>query len=106
MKVNLEEFLKEFTSEIPESIKNGDIYKITYTQKMDGISMYAVFPSLLEYNEIIGFEKNLEVILKLDRFRLYPRYDEKLFSMVITTSFAFSSPRYSNSLSISSVVLR
>lgn len=82
MKVNLEEFLKEFTSEIPESIKNGDIYKITYTQKMDSISMYAVFPSLLEYNEIIGFEKNLEVILKLDRFRLYPRYDEKLFSMV------------------------
>ena len=72
MKVNLEEFLKEFTSEIPESIKNGDIYKITYTQKMDSISMYAVFPSLLEYNEIIGFEKNLEVILKLDRFRLYP----------------------------------
>ncbi len=82
MKVNLEEFLKEFTNEIPESIKNGDIYKITYTQKMDSISMYAVFPSLLEYNEIIGFEKNLEVILKLDRFRLYPRYDEKLFSMV------------------------
>lgn len=82
MKVNLEEFLKEFTSEIPESIKNGDIYKITYTQKMDSISMNAVFPSLLEYNEIIGFEKNLEVILKLDRFRLYPRYDEKLFSMV------------------------
>ncbi|MBO5264398.1 MAG: PolC-type DNA polymerase III [Ruminococcus sp.] len=82
MKVNLEKFLKEFTSEIPESIKNGDIYKITYTQKMDSISMYAVFPSLLEYNEIIGFEKNLEVILKLDRFRLYPRYDEKLFSLV------------------------
>jgi DNA polymerase-3 subunit alpha (Gram-positive type) len=80
MKVNLEEFLKEYTTDIPESLKKGDIYKLTYTQKLDGISMYAVFPSLLEYNDIIEFEKKLEAVLNLDKFRLYPRYDEKLFT--------------------------
>ncbi len=80
MKVNLEEFLKEYTTDIPESLKKGDIYKLTYTQKLDGISMYAVFPSLLEYNDIIEFEKKLEAVLNLDKFRLYPRYDEKLFA--------------------------
>ena len=81
MKVNLLEFLQEYTTDIPESIQKGDIYKLTYTQKLDGISMYAVFPSLLEFGDIIEFEKKLEVVLKLAKFRLYPRYDEKLFSM-------------------------
>jgi len=81
MKVNLEEFLREYTNDIPEPIKKGDIYKLTYTQKLDGISMYAVFPSLIEYSDILTFERNLETVFKLDKFRLYPRYDEKLFSI-------------------------
>ena len=59
MKENLEKFLKDYEVEIPESIKNGDIYKITYTKKLSGITIYAVFPSLLEYAEINAFEKSM-----------------------------------------------
>lgn len=81
MKENLEKFLKDYEVEIPESIKNGDIYKITYTKKLSGITIYAVFPSLLEYADIIAFEKSMESAVKLDKMRLSPRYDASLFGM-------------------------
>jgi len=79
MSRNLGEFFKEYVTEIPAGLCCGEIIKITHTEKLDGMTIYAVFPSLLEHSDIIGFERVLEKILNLSSLRLMPRFDKKLF---------------------------
>ncbi|MCC8135771.1 MAG: hypothetical protein LIO40_03740 [Ruminococcus sp.] len=55
MNVKLTEFLKEYDAEIPESVRDGELYKLTYTQKLDSISFYVYFQKKIYCNERISF---------------------------------------------------
>lgn len=79
--IRLGEFLNEYTSDIPQIIKNGKIYKITYSANLTEISFYVNFCDLIPYKDIISFEKNLEKILSLDKINLYCTYLPEMFTM-------------------------
>ncbi|MCD7810419.1 MAG: PolC-type DNA polymerase III [Ruminococcus sp.] len=79
MNVKLTEFLKEYDAEIPESVRDGELYKLTYTQKLDSISFYVYFQKQIDCNDIFSFEKSVEAALKIDKIRLYCRYPSELF---------------------------
>ncbi|MDE5584130.1 MAG: PolC-type DNA polymerase III [Ruminococcus sp.] len=75
MKKNLAEFLKEYCGEIPESTRNGEVYKITYSEKLDYFGIFAVFKKIVPAGDIFAFEKAVEEALKTDNVCLYCRYE-------------------------------
>ncbi len=81
MNINLSEFLKEFKAEIPESVRSGEIFKLTYTEKLDSVSFYAFFPELIPCEDIFAFEKAVESAIKVDKIRLYCRYPAERFGL-------------------------
>ncbi|MBQ8298078.1 MAG: PolC-type DNA polymerase III [Ruminococcus sp.] len=81
MNINLAEFLKEYNAEIPESVRCGEIFKLTYTEKLDSISFFAHFPRLIACEDIFAFEKAVETALRVDKIRLHCRYPSELFGM-------------------------
>ncbi|MDE6781481.1 MAG: PolC-type DNA polymerase III [Ruminococcus sp.] len=80
MGINLAEFLKEYT-EIPESTRSGDIFRLAYSEKMDRITFFSLFESIVPAEDIFSFEKTVENALRIERIRLVCRYPEKLFSI-------------------------
>ncbi len=80
--IKLEDFLSEYTVNIPEIVKNGSIYKITYSAKLTEITFYVKFDKLIPYSESVAFEKNLEHFFNLERINLRCSYLPELFSMV------------------------
>jgi len=81
MNINLSEFLKEYNAEIPESIACGELFKLTYTEKLDGISLYALYPKLVPSEDIFSFEKSAEEALSIEKVRLHCRYPSEIFGM-------------------------
>ena len=58
--IKLGDFLKEYTTEIPDTVTDGNIYKLTYSSDLTEISFYVKFSKLIPYNDVIAFEKHLE----------------------------------------------
>ena len=81
MKINIAEFLKEYKTDIPDSVRSGEIFKLTYSEKLDSISFYANFDKIVPCEDIFSFEKNVETALKIDRIRLHCRYPAELFGI-------------------------
>ncbi|MDE5557991.1 MAG: PolC-type DNA polymerase III [Ruminococcus sp.] len=80
MNINLAEFLKDYT-EIPESTRCGEIFKIVYSEKMDKMTFMANFSEIISSEDIFAFEKTVEKVLHIDRIRLTCRYPSELFSV-------------------------
>ncbi len=78
MKINLAEFFKEYT-DIPDSTKNGELFRLTHSKKMNKMTFFASFENIVPSEDIFSFEKTVENALKVDRIRLICRYPEKLF---------------------------
>lgn len=74
MNINLAEFLNEYTSELPESVKAGEVFKLTYTEKLDRINFFADFPAVVPAEDIFAFEKKVSEALKVDVIRLNCHY--------------------------------
>ena len=81
MQIKLSEFLKEYNAEIPESIRDGEIYRLTYSEKLDNITFYANYDRLVPSDDIFTFEKAVESALRVDIIRLACRYPSEIFSM-------------------------
>ena len=79
MNINLAEFLKEYCNEIPESIRCGEIFKLTYSEKLDSMTFFAFFKNLIPSSDIFAFEKAVEKAVKVDRIRLACRYPSEIF---------------------------
>ncbi len=79
MNINLAEFLKDQVGELPESVRSGEIFKITYTEKLDNINFFAAYDSLVPADDIFAFEKAMETAVRVDRVRLNCRYPKELF---------------------------
>ncbi|MBQ9079109.1 MAG: PolC-type DNA polymerase III [Ruminococcus sp.] len=81
MNINLAEFLKDCGAEIPESIRCGEIFKITYSDKLDSITFYANYDKIVPSEDIFAFEKAAEEAIKIEKIRLQCRYPESCFGM-------------------------
>lgn len=81
MNINLAEFLKDCGAEIPESIRCGEIFKITYSDKLDSITFYAHYDKIVPSEDIFAFEKAAEEAIKIEKIRLQCRYPESCFGM-------------------------
>ena len=80
MNIKLAEFLKEYSPEIPESVREGEIFKLTYSDKLDHITFFAHFEKIVPSADIFAFEKIVEEAIRVDRVRLSCRYPESLFT--------------------------
>ena len=81
MQIKLSEFLKEYNAEIPESIRDGEIYRLTYSEKLDHITFYANYDRFVPSDDIFAFEKAAEAALRVDIIRLACRYPSEIFGM-------------------------
>ncbi len=79
--ISLEEFLSEYSVTIPEPVKGGMIYKLTYSKDLTEISFYVRFDKLISYEDTVDFEKNIESYFRLERAGLYPLYKPGMFTM-------------------------
>ncbi len=81
MNINLAEFLKDCGAEIPESIRCGEIFKITYSDKLDSINFFAHYDKIVPSEDIFAFEKAAEETIKIEKVRLQCRYPENCFGI-------------------------
>lgn len=81
MQIKLSEFLKEYNAEIPESIREGEIFRLTYSENLDHITFFANYESIVPSDDIFAFEKAVEAALRVEKIRLSCRYPSELFGM-------------------------
>ena len=81
MEINLGQFLNEYSSVIPDSVRDGKIFKITHSKDFKRININADFQKVIPYEDIIAFEKNLELAISAESLRLKCRYAPELFSV-------------------------
>lgn len=81
MNVKISEFLKDFNAEIPDSVRDGEIFKLTYSEKLEHISFFALFQSVIPAEDIFTFEKAVESAVNVEQIRLFCRYSPELFGM-------------------------
>ena len=81
MNINLAEFLKDSGVDIPETVRRGELFKLTYTEKLDNMNFFAHYDTLVPADDIFAFEKAAEEAIKVDRVRLCCRYPAGVFGM-------------------------
>lgn len=81
MNINLAEFLKECGADIPQSVRSGEIFKLTYSERLEHITFLAHFEKLVPSDDIFAFEKALEEAIKVEKVRLTCRYPEDIFGI-------------------------
>ena len=81
MNIAISEFLKEYCPELPDSVRAGEIYKLTYTEDMKHFKFLAHFGSLVPSDDIFSFEKQVAEAIRVESVRLFPRYNESVFGL-------------------------
>ena len=81
MDINLSEFLKAFCPDIPDSVRAGRIYKLTYSEDLKNFSFFAEYGSIVPYSDISAFNAAVTKALELESASLNPRYPKELFEL-------------------------
>ena len=81
MDINLSEFLKEYCPEIPDSVRSGRMYKLTYTEDLKSFNFYAEYDKIVPYCDISAFNSAVTRALELEAASLNPRYSKELFEL-------------------------
>ena len=81
MDIKIKDFLKEYIPQIPESLADGEIFRLTYSEKLDHMTFFAHFQQLVPADDIFAFEKSVAEAVKTDYVRLICRYPEDIFGM-------------------------
>lgn len=81
MDINLSEFLKEFCTEIPDTVKAGRVFKLTYSENLKHFSFYANYENIVPYSDIAAFDSAAAKALDVETVRLNPRYPGELFEL-------------------------
>ena len=61
MDLNFAEFLEEYVPIMPESIKDGILNRLTYSENLTKISFYITFPHLVPAQDLVALEHELEI---------------------------------------------
>ena len=81
MDLNFAEFLEEYIPIMPESVQDGVLKRMTYSENLTKISFYIAFSHLVPAQDLIALEHELEIRLEIHAVRLHPRYTPELFTM-------------------------
>ena len=81
MEYRLFDFFEEYHPQIPESMHDGMIHKLTYSDNLTRISFFVKFPQLIPATDVFTFEHHLEQLLQIETVRILPRYAEEAFDM-------------------------
>jgi len=81
MDLDFAAFLEEYVPVMPQSMQNGVLHRMTYSENLIKISLYVEFPILVPMQDIFSLEHELEVRLEIQAVRIYPHYDENCFTM-------------------------
>lgn len=81
MKYRLFDFFEEYDPKIPESMHDGMIHKLTYSDNLTRISFYVSFPQLVPAADIFSFEHHMQQLLQIESVRILPEYSEDSFSL-------------------------
>ncbi len=79
MDINLSDFLKEYCPDIPDSVRSGRIYKLTYSEDLKNFNFFAEYGSIVPYSDISAFNMVVTKTLELESASLNPRYPKELF---------------------------
>ncbi len=81
MEYRLFDFFEEYDSQIPESMHDGMIHKLTYSDNLTRISFYVHFPTLIPSDDIFSFERHIQDLLQIESVRILPRFSEESFTL-------------------------
>ncbi len=81
MELRFAAFLEEYVPVLPESVQDGILRRMTYSENLTKISFYISFPKLVPAQDLIALEHELEIRLEIQAVRLHPRYAPELLSM-------------------------
>jgi DNA polymerase-3 subunit alpha (Gram-positive type) len=75
------DFFEEYKPQIPESMYDGMIHKLTYSDNLTRISFYVKFGKLVPADDIFNFEHNMEHLLHIESVRVLPEYSSESFTL-------------------------
>lgn len=81
MEINFAQFLEEYHPVLPESMQNGILRRMTYSENLTKISFFVSFLERIRANELLETERQLEESLEIQTVRIHPRYTPELFSI-------------------------
>ena len=81
MDLNFAAFLEEYVPVMPQSVQDGILKRMTYSENLTKISFYIAFSHLVPVQDLLSLEHELEIRLEIHAVRLHPQYAPELFSM-------------------------
>ncbi len=75
------DFFEEYHPEIPPSMQDGMLQKLTYSENLTKLSFYVSFPQLVAAEDVFAFEHHLEGLLRIESVRILPRYAAEQFTL-------------------------
>lgn len=76
----IKELFSDYIAHIPNSIGRGEILKLSHTENMKNMTVYASFEQIQKYDYVIDFERAMRTALGINGFTLNCRYTPTLFS--------------------------
>ncbi|MBR2955124.1 MAG: PolC-type DNA polymerase III, partial [Ruminococcus sp.] len=67
--------------DIPDSVRAGRIYKLTYSEDLKNFSFFAEYGSIVPYSDISAFNAAVTKAMELESASLNPRYPKELFEL-------------------------
>ena len=78
MELNFAAFLEEYVPVLPDSLQDGILQRMTYSENLTKISFYVHFPHLVLAQDLLALEHELEIRLEIHSVRLHPRFAPEL----------------------------
>lgn len=75
----IKELFSEYISDIPNSIGKGEILKLSHTENMRELTVYASYEQIQKYDSVIELEKAMRANLGISSVTLSCRYSPALF---------------------------
>lgn len=88
MDLDFSVFLEEYVPVMPQSLQNGTLKRMTYSENLTKISFYVVFPQLVPVQDLIALEHELEICLEISAVRLHPQYAPSLLTQAYFSDLA------------------
>ncbi|MDE5741140.1 MAG: PHP domain-containing protein, partial [Oscillospiraceae bacterium] len=76
----IKELFSDYIADIPNSIGKGNVLKLSHTENMRELTVFASYEMVQNYNYVMDFEKAMQTSLGITSFTLNCRYAPNLFN--------------------------
>ena len=76
----IKELFSDYIADIPNSIGKGNVLKLSHTENMRELTVFASYEIVQNYNYVMDFEKAMQTSLGITSFILNCRYAPNLFN--------------------------